>query len=76
MEFPVSDIDNSIPQYPMEEKPKRSSMFITIGKWIVGIVFILTLASLAIGYLFEDKIKARLITVSYTHLTLPTTPYV
>ncbi len=68
MEFPVSDIDNSIPQYPMEEKPKRSSMFITIGKWIVGIVFILTLASLAIGYLFEDKIKARLIKEINTQL--------
>ena len=61
MESPITDIDNSIPQFPMEEKPKRSSVLITIGKWVLGILFFITLASVAIGYFFEDKIKERLI---------------
>jgi len=61
MESPISGIDNSGPQYPMEEKAKRSSTVITIGKWILGAMFILTLFSLAIGYFFEDNIKARLV---------------
>ena len=61
MESPLTDIDNTIPQFPLEEKPKRSSTLVTIGKWFLGILFIITLASVAIGYFFEDKIKARLI---------------
>ncbi len=62
MESPISDFDQTYhPQPQMEEKPKRTSMLLTAAKWLLGLLFILILTSIAIGYFFEDNIKAKLI---------------
>lgn len=60
MESPISDIK---PQTPIVENSEKntSSWLNTIAKWTLGMFLISILASFTIAYVFEDKIKARLV---------------
>ena len=51
-------------------EPKK----VELGFFLIGSIVVAAAALLLFGWLAEEMLESE--TVSYTHLTLPTTPYV